>query len=113
MAHSGTPLPKAKCSMFGKHVSGELSLCVPKTKWCFVQCNYIVLEGVGYSSDEVDHMVSHVIYCSGKDGTATLDPHADRQPKDMKVLFDAIIDRIPGPLIEDSFNNNFQMYIRQ
>lgn len=49
------------------------------------------------ASDE--QLDSPIIYCSGRDGTASQDPNT--QGKDLKVLFDTIIDYIPAPEGDD------------
>lgn len=42
-----------------------------------------------------DQLDSPIIFCNGRAGTASLNPHA--QDENLKVLFDAIVDHIPCP----------------
>ena len=57
------------------------------------------------ASDE--QLESPIIYCSGRAGTASKDPN--KQDKDLKVLFDTIIDYIPAP--EGDENGKLQMLV--
>jgi len=54
-----------------------------------------------------EQLDSPIIYCSGRAGTASKDPH--KQDADLKVLFDTIIDYIPGP--EGDENGPLQMLV--
>lgn len=56
------------------------------------------------SDDQLD---SPIIYCSGRDGTASMSP--SEQGKDLTVLFDTIIDYLPAP--EGDADGDFQMLI--
>ncbi len=56
------------------------------------------------SDDQLD---SPIIYCSGRDGTASMSP--GEQGKDLTVLFDTIIDYLPAP--EGDADGDFQMLI--
>ncbi len=42
-----------------------------------------------------DQLSSPILYCSGRDATATLDP--DKKGKDLKPLFDTILTHMPAP----------------
>ena len=42
-----------------------------------------------------EQLDSPIIYCSGREGTATMDPN--RKGTDLKPLFDTILDYIPAP----------------
>lgn len=57
------------------------------------------------ASDE--QLDSPIIYCSGRDGTASMSPN--EQGSDLTVLFDTIIDYLPAP--EGDENGDFQMLI--
>ena len=56
------------------------------------------------TSEQLD---SPIVYCSGRDGTATLDPNAEGT--DLRPLFDMILDYIPAP--EGDENGPFQMLV--
>ncbi len=51
-----------------------------------------LLVDLNASEDQLD---SPIIYCSGRTGTASLDPHTEG--KNLDVLFDTILDYIPAP----------------
>lgn len=54
-----------------------------------------------------EQLDSPIIYCSGRDGTASTSPF--EQGKDLSVLFDMIVDYLPAPKGDDS--GDFQMLI--
>ncbi|MDO4562507.1 MAG: translational GTPase TypA [Clostridia bacterium] len=54
-----------------------------------------------------EQLDSPVVYVSGRDGWASLSP--DSPKKDLKVLFDLIVDKIPSP--EDTRSGAFQMLV--
>lgn len=56
------------------------------------------------TSEQLD---SPIVYCSGRDGTATLDPNAHGE--DLRPLFDTILDYIPAP--EGDENGPLQMLV--
>ncbi len=57
------------------------------------------------ASDE--QLASPILYCSGKAGTASFDPHVPG--KDLKPLFDTILDYIPAP--EGDENGELQLLV--
>ncbi len=54
-----------------------------------------------------DQLDSPIIYCSGRDGTASASPN--EQGKDLGVLFDMIVNYLPAPKGDE--DGNFQMLI--
>jgi len=67
-----------------------------------------LLDNIGYDDTQIDTIMSHIIYTSAKSGWTTLDPHTIPTTGDMQLIFDAIVDRVSPPKIDDK-SKSFKM----
>eukprot|EP01084_Bolivina_argentea_P014128 26415_1 len=67
-----------------------------------------LLDNIGYNEQQIDKIMSYIIYTSAKHGWTTLNPQNIPNEADMSLLFDAIINKISPPII-DSNTKSFKM----